>query len=55
MNVLLSVNLKEENIYRTETAALLRVIPQGTVDNIEPDRLAGTKALNPKYCRQLTL
>ncbi len=32
------------------------VIPQGTVDNkLGPDRLAGPKALDPKYCRQPTL
>ncbi len=32
------------------------VIPQGTVDNnLGPDRLAGTKALDPNYCRQPTL
>ncbi len=29
------------------------VIPQGTVDNnLGPDRIAGTKALDPDYCRQ---
>ena len=34
----------------------LRVIPQGTVDNIlGPDRLAGPKALDPNYSRQPTL
>ena len=31
------------------------VIRQGTVHNIEPDRLAGPKVLYPKYCRQRTL
>ncbi len=35
---------------------ILRVIPQGTVDNIlGPDRLAGPKALEPNRCRQPTL
>ena len=34
----------------------IRVIPQGTVgNNLEPDRLAGPKALDPNYCRQPTL
>ncbi len=34
----------------------IRVIPQGTVDNnLWPDRLAGSKALYPNYCRQPTL
>ncbi len=34
----------------------IRVIPQGTVDNnLGPDRLAGTKALDPNYCRHPTL
>ncbi len=34
----------------------LRVIPQGTVDNnLGLDHLAGTKALDPNYCRQPTL
>ncbi len=34
----------------------IRVIPQGTVDNnLGPDRLAGPKAVDPNYCRQLTL
>ena len=32
----------------------IRVIPQGTVDNnLGPDRLAGPKALDPNYSRQL--
>ncbi len=35
---------------------LIRVIPQGTVDNnLGPDRLAGPQALDPNYCRQSTL
>ena len=35
---------------------MIRVIPQGTVDNnLGPDRLAGPKALDPNYCRQPTL
>ncbi len=34
----------------------IRLILQGTVDiNLGPDRLAGTKALDPNYCRQPTL
>ena len=34
----------------------IRVIPQGTVDNnLGPDRLAGSKALDPNYWRQPTL
>ena len=33
----------------------LTVIPQGTVDNnLGPDRLAGPKAIDPNYFRQLT-
>ncbi len=35
---------------------VIRVIPQGTVDNnLGPDRLVDSKALNPNYCRQSTL
>ncbi len=35
---------------------IIRVIPQGTVDNnLGPDRLAGRRALDPNYCRQPTL
>ncbi len=35
---------------------ILRVLPQGkVVNNLGPDRLAGTKALDPNYCRQPTL
>ena len=35
---------------------MIRVIPQGTVDNnLGPDRLVGPKALDPNYCRQPTL
>ncbi len=34
----------------------LRIIPQGTLDNnLEPDSLAGPKALDPNHCRQPTL
>ncbi len=34
----------------------IRVIPQGTIDNnLGPDCLAGTKALDPNYCKQQTL
>ena len=34
----------------------IRVMPLKTVDNnLGPDRLAGTKALDPNYCRQPTL
>ncbi len=34
----------------------IRFILQVTVDNnIGPDRLAGTRALDPNYCRQPTL
>ncbi len=32
-----------------------RLILQGTVDNLGLDHLAGTKALDPNYCRQPTL
>ena len=36
--------------------AMLRVIPQGTVDNnLGSDRLAIAKALDPNNCRQPTL
>ena len=35
---------------------IIRLIPQGTLDNnIGTDRLAGSKALDPNYCRQQTL
>ncbi len=35
---------------------LIRLIPQGTVDNnLGPDRLEGPKALDPNYCRRPTL
>ncbi len=35
---------------------IIRLIPQGAVDyNLGPHRLAGTKALDPNYCRQPTL
>ena len=35
---------------------IIRVIPQGTVDNnLGPDNLAGLNALDPNYCRQSTL
>ena len=34
----------------------LNIIPQGTVDdNLGPDRLEGTKVLDPNYFRQPTL
>ncbi len=37
-------------------AIVIRVIPQGTVDNnLEPDSLAGHNALDPNYYRQPTL
>ena len=37
-------------------AIFFRFIPQWTVDtNLGPDRLAGTKALDPNHCRQLIL
>ncbi len=37
-------------------AFLIRLIPQGTVDNnLGPDRLVGIKALDPNYCKQPTL
>ncbi len=40
----------------TAQVGLIRLIPQGTVDNnLGPDRLAGPKALDPNYFRQLTL
>ena len=38
--------------------AIIRIIPQGTTtvdNNLGPYRLAGTKALDPNYCRQPTL
>ncbi len=35
---------------------MIRLIPQGTVDNIlRPDRIAGQKAEDHYYCRQQTL
>ena len=35
---------------------IVRVIPQGTVDNnLGADRLSGLRALDPNYCRQPTL
>ncbi len=35
---------------------MIRVIPQGTVDNnLGQDRLAGPKTLDTNYCRQPTL
>ncbi len=38
-----------------EIMLVIRVIPQGTVDNnLGPDRLVGPKALDPNYCRQPT-
>ena len=42
--------------FRKNAFFVMRLIPQGTVDNnLGPDRLAGPKALEPNYCRQLTL
>ena len=36
--------------------SLIQFIPQETVvNNLGPDRLAGSKALDPNYCRQPTL
>ncbi len=41
--------------YLIETWSIIRVIPQGTVDNnLGPDRSAGPKALDPNYFRQPT-
>ncbi len=40
------------NIQTTERIILIRLIPQGTVDNnLWLDCLAGPKALDPNYCR----
>ena len=35
---------------------IIKLIPPGKVDNnLGPDHLAGSKALDPNYCRQLTI
>ncbi len=47
---------KRRKAGRIECRPYIRVIPQGTVDNnLGPDRLAGSKTLDPNYSRQLTL